>query len=259
MRGIANRFSDQMDKVCGLIDLITAAVKLTTISQKTLHSKHDFVIAATSLARSVQKIGNVTTAAYDGAYLTVCAKYELVICNLIETYVQRTVDKCHDYNHLPRNMREWYPEGCARIILNIKQDKLKHLTKDTIVNSLASCIKPSKKTGYIIIGEAFSDNERNFWPSEVEGFFKRIGIEKIWQKLSHEPSLQSALGTINDMGTEQRSRLKLEEILQRRNDIIHRGKTYYTPSETEARECAVFFKYLITNIAEVMEKQIVAM
>src|SRR6266852_1986891 len=107
-----------------------------------------------------------------------------------------------------------------------------------------------------MLGEAFSDNERNFWPYEIESDFKRIGIEKIWQKLSRESNMQDAFGTSKEIATEQHAKSKLDELLQRRNDIIHRGKTYYTPSESEVRDCATFFKLLITNLAEVMESHV---
>ena len=92
----------------------------------------------------------------------------------------------------------------------------------------------------------------------TERLFGRLGIEKIWQKLSREIDFQNALGAHNAAGTEQRARLKLEEMLRRRNDVVHRGKTYYTPSESEVRDCIAFLKALIKNIAEVMEKQIEA-
>jgi hypothetical protein len=258
MRDIARRFSNQMDKICGYIDLILEVISLAKVSQKGLRSKHDFVLNASKVTDSVQKIGNFTITVYDGVYLTACADYELVIRELIEAYMQCAVQKCRLYHHLPQEIREWYPEGCARILLNLDQDKFRHLTKDHIMHSISSCINPSKSKGYSILGEAFSDNERNFWPSEIESYFKRIGIEKIWQKLSRESNIQDALGTRNDMATEQRAKSKLNELLQRRNDIIHRGKTYYTPSESEVRDCATFFKILIINLAEVMESQIAA-
>jgi RiboL-PSP-HEPN len=119
-------------------------------------------------------------------------------------------------------------------------------------------VKPSKSGGYNLVGEAFSDNENNFWPREIETCFERIGIEKIWQKLSREVDFQSVLGARDAEGTEQRARRKLEDLLRRRNHMVHRGKSYYTPSESEVRDCIIFLKSLIRNLAEVMEKQISA-
>jgi len=219
MREIANRFSDQMDRICHYIDFIIAAIKLTKVPREGLRFGHGFVVAASSFTDAVQKIGNFTIAAYDGAYLTACAEYELGIREFIETYTARVADKCHDYHHLPKDMREWYPEGCARLILSIEQDKYRHLTKDTVIGSLASCVRPSKSKRYTLLGEAFSYNERNFSPPVVDECFKRLGIDKIWQKLSREVCMQHELGTRNHMTTEQRAKSKLSELIQRRNDI----------------------------------------
>jgi hypothetical protein len=111
-----------------------------------------------------------------------------------------------------------------------------------------------------LIGDAFSDNSVNFWPETIDEMFRtRIGIEKIWQKLSRENGLQTALGTTVPATAEQVARRKLSALLHRRNDIIHRGKTYYAPSETEVRECALFFKALVANLSEIMEKHCAAL
>ena len=76
--------------------------------------------------------------------------------------------------------------------------------------------------------------------------------------MSREVDFQSALGARDAIGTEQRAKRKLDELLKRRNDVVHRGKSYYTPSESEIRESIVFFKSLIINLAEIMEKHIAA-
>jgi pyrroloquinoline quinone (PQQ) biosynthesis protein C len=116
-----------------------------------------------------------------------------------------------------------------------------------------------KNRSSTLLGEAFSDNERNFWPDDIENCFKeRLGIEKIWKKLSRESQLQSALGTSNESMAEQLARKRLNELLERRNDIIHRGRSYYTASQSEVRQYVTFAKNLVEVLAEVMEKQLTA-
>ena len=124
------------------------------------------------------------------------------------------------------------------------------------MRSLADCIKNKSEK---ILGEAFSDNERNFWPDEVENCLKRIAIEKIWQKVSRDSAFQLAMGTTNPEIAEQVVRLKLKDALTKRNNIIHRGRLYYTPSESEVRECVEFFRALIMTFAEVMEKSLASL
>jgi hypothetical protein len=67
------------------------------------------------------------------------------------------------------------------------------LTKEQVIKSLASCLKIKN---HHLIGEVFSDNQRNFWPDTVEETLsKRLGLNKIWQKLSRDANLQTLIGT----------------------------------------------------------------
>jgi hypothetical protein len=66
------------------------------------------------------------------------------------------------------------------------------------------------------------------------------------------------MGVSNESTAENIGRKKLANLIQRRNDIIHRGKSYYTPSDTEVKECVEYFKIFVVSLAEVLEKQIAA-
>jgi hypothetical protein len=255
MKVRAAKFGQDMDDIHGYVHVIEAALNVVKTSTKGVRSKHPLTRAAVNLHLRGHKVGHFTVAAYDGAYLTACAAFELVVRELIERYVERCSDKCSTYNHLPKEFRNYYPEGCARLILDVGRDKLKHLSHDAIVKSLASCVKPAKSKKFHLLGEAFSYHERNFWPEEIERCLQYLGIDKVWQKVSREPDLQSSLGTRNDNHTEQVAREKLKGFLQRRNDIVHRGKSYFTPSQSEVIELTSFFKALVKNLAQVMENQ----
>lgn len=103
-------------------------------------------------------------------------------------------------------------------------------------------------------------NPRNFWPKDIEDFFSyRIGIPKIWQKLSRENQFQGDVGASNEAVAEQKGRQQLQNILQRRNDIIHRGFSYYTPSESEVRNGSNFLKTFITNVTAIMHNNLVSL
>jgi len=257
MRSIAGLFGKEMDRVVAFLETISIAYQLAKENPTGITSKKKFIENARRLRKVINSCTDMNVVAYDGAYLHACAEYELTVRYLIERYVDRAASKCQDYLHLPKEMREWYPVGCSSVVLNITQDKFRHLTVSTLVSSLASTTKRKK---YSLIGDAFSDNSVNIWPETIDEMFRtRIGIEKIWQKLSRENGLQTALGTTVPATAEQVARRKLSALLHRRNDIIHRGKTYYAPSETEVRECALFFKALVANLSEIMEKHCAAL
>jgi len=198
MKNIACRFALEMDNIFSFVDIILSAITLSKSNFSGIKSRKKCFITAKKLKNKVVSSGNLTVVAFDGAFLSSCAEFELCIRKLIEEYIHCAVNKCASYNHLPKEIREWYPLGCSNIIININQDKFSHITLQAILNSIASCVKPSAKKGYSLLGEAFSDNTRNFWPNEIDDFFsKRLGIKKIWQKISRESQFQKKMGVSN--------------------------------------------------------------
>lgn len=256
MKTVASNFGVSMDDILSLVKIMADVLSLAKQDPSKLRSRQAFAAAAKKLHRSILRSSRFDVVAYDGALLSACAEYELAVRALVEKYVERAAIKCPKFDHLPIAIRNWYPPGCAHLILNLTQDKFSHLTCDVITRSVASTVK---NVSGRLIGEAYSNNERNFWPDQVEDCFKiRLGIEKIWKKLSREPGLQTAVGTTNESLAEKLAKRRVTEFLQRRNDIIHRGKSYYTASESEVQRHVTFMKTLINVLADVMEKQLAA-
>lgn len=152
-------------------------------------------------------------------------------------------------------MRAWHPTGCAHILISIKQEKFRHLDVNMILSSLASCINSSPKKPFKLTAEAFSDNERNFKSDTISDCLQiRLGIDNVWGRLAREPELSSYISALHPDTTIRIARQRLNGIMQRRNDIIHRGRSYYTPGYTEVTECASFLKALVKSLANVLIK-----
>jgi hypothetical protein len=251
MLAIAQGFADRCDGIVSFLDIMAATINVAKLDHKRIKSRTSFVSSSKKLKAIVLKNQNFHLTAYDGAFLTLCAEFEMSIRKLIDKFVLDASNRCNEYHHLPPAMREWYPDGCSNLILGINQDKFAHLTKDQIMRSLASCLKTKN---YNLVGEAFSDNQKNFRPEVVEETLSiRIGLSKIWQKLSRDAALQLLVGTTALSTVERQLKDRLGKIMQRRNDIIHRGRSYFTPSDTEVRESANFLKPLVHGLASVMK------
>ncbi len=250
MQKIAIGFTKRMDSILAFLNIVSATITVAKTDHRNIKSRASFITFSKRLKSVVVANPNFSLAAYDGSYLTICAEYEMTVRNLIEKFISDAALKCTEYHHLPKEIREWYPVGCANLILNITQDKFSHLTRDQIVRSLASC---QKIRGYSLIGEAFSDNHMNFWPDVVEDTFsKRIGLEKVWQKLSRQNRLQTLIGTTEPATVQRQLKDRLYRIMQRRNDIIHRGRTYFVPSETEVAGSATFLREVVISLGDIM-------
>jgi hypothetical protein len=256
MKTVAANFSVSMEDILSFIDIMIDVLHLAKQDASKLRSGQPFAMAAKKLHGTILLSSRFDVVAYDGALLSACAEYELAVRALVEKYIERAAAKCPIFDHLPAAIRNWYPEGCAHLILNLTQDKFRHLTTDVVTRSVASTVKNVSAS---LVVEAYSNNERNFWPQEVDDCFRvRLGIDKIWKKLSRETDLQSAVGTSNESFAEELLKRRVNELLDRRNNIIHRGKGYYTASESEVRQHVSFVKILIKVLADVMENQLAA-
>ncbi len=260
MNTVYTQFAKDMEQIIVFVELFSATRNLARHDLKNMRSNHPVAREAKIVHAKARELSSFAVVVYDGPFLTACAQFEMAVRDMIEAFITNLMRKIADYSHLPKAVRDWHPLGCAQILLNIHQDKFKHLTQDIVLQNLASCVHYSPKKPYRLTLEAFSDNERNFKPDIIEEMFKiRLGIDKVWQKLSRENNLISHLGTQNSQLIEKLGRERLKEIMNRRNEIIHRGKDYYTPGESEIKECANFFKVLILSFANMLEKHLNAL
>jgi hypothetical protein len=258
MLNVAAKVATAMRQVAMLLDVLAASVGVAQVSPKGFRSKHPLARAALSLQQRFPASSALTTVVHDGAYLTLCADFELALRELVIRYVEEAQRKCPDYNHLPQRMRDWYPRGCGELLVNLSQDRFRHLTQSEIHRSLASCLGSPAKS-YFLVGDAYAYNNRNFWPNDLaQHFDERLGIPKIWQKLSRNGRLQVALGCNVPATAEMLARKKLEGLLSRRNDIVHRGKLYYTASDSEVRAAASYCTDLTQAVAEMLVEQLAA-
>lgn len=257
MRTIATRFAADMAEIDAFVDLLTATLDLAKQDPKGLRSKH--AIATQALFVHGKARALVSRAVlFDGPYLTTCAYFELAVRELVEVFVSRLNRRSRTYSHLPKVIQEWHPLGNAEILLNLKRPQFGHLTAEAILKNLASCVVKSGAS-YQLTPEAFSNNERNFAPDILSDMFKkRLGLEKLWSKLARDAQLQAFLGSTTEALVEKLAWDRLDEAMKRRNSIIHRGRTYYTTSETEVRECSRYFAVLIAALAEVLENHLAA-
>jgi hypothetical protein len=145
-------------------------------------------------------------------------------------------------------------DSCSEpLILHLGEERFKHLTVNALIGNLASCLDSSKSGVYKLTPEAYSYNERNFRANEIDNVLaERLGLKKIWQKLARRPKLVSWSGASHPDTVENLARRTLDTCIGRRNAIIHRGRSYYTPGPSEVIECAKFFAILIECTGEVM-------
>jgi len=253
MKKVSAQFTLDMGKAEAFVDLVASTFDLAKRDVKQLRSKHPVAIGALDVHSKARKLGN-TADAYDGAFLTICAQFEFVVRDLIEVFIDHLSIKIPIFRNLPDTIRTFYPRGCATVLINLEQDKFQHLTQEMVLFSLASCVRCSAKRPYHFIGEAFSNHERNLNARVIDQICReRLGLDDVWKRLARQNALASCLGSKNEDTTEKRARETLDAAIRHRNNIIHRGKSFYHTGESEVRDSARFFTVLIDNLATVMD------
>lgn len=253
MNNLSIQFAKDMQKAELFIDMVNATFKLAKGDIRYFRSKHQIAADVVAIHKKTRELGT-SLEALDGTYLSICAQYEFVTRNLIETFINKLNNKIPLYSNLPEPIRDWYPRGCANLILN-SSDKYPNITQTLLLNSIASCMKCSIKQPYHLVPEAFSYHDNNLRSDIILDLFQtRLGIEKVWQKLGRQKILTDYLHSSNAPTTEQLARKKLDTTIVQRNNIIHRGQSFTHPGESVVHDTAQFFGVFVEGLSDILIK-----
>jgi hypothetical protein len=252
MKSISLRFRTEMEQATRLIELIGSVRELAKQDITAFKSKHPIAKSVRSVHIAALAFAS-TPIAYDGAYLAICGRFELTVRELVEKFVELVTRDLPTHSHLPAAIRDWHAKGSADIILRIHEEQFKHLTIVNLIGNLASCLHPSASSPYKLTPEAYSFNNRNFRATEVDSLLsERLGLTKVWQKLARHQRMIDWSGANHTDTIENLCRSTLNNCMERRNAIVHRGRSYYTPGATEVIQCATFLSALVDAIEETM-------
>ena len=252
MKAVSVRFRSEMEQAITLVELIGSARDLAKVDIRAFRSQHAVADHVRTVHAAALAFAS-TPIAYDGIYLAICGRFEFTVRELIERFIELAMTAVPSHSHLPAAIRDWHSQGTADIILRIREERFRHLTVTSLVGNLASCQKASVQIPYKLTPEAYSYNDRNFRATEIDELLTaRLGLKKIWQKLARDPQLIAWSGASHHDTVENLCRQRLNNCMERRNAIVHRGRAYYTPGASEVIECAQFFTVLIDSFADVL-------
>jgi len=259
MDGVSNRFSVEMDEVIASAELVRLAASLAKVDPASIPVTPGAAATIADLHKRARSLSARTVVANDGAFLAACALYELAVKDVVEAFLAAAKTRIPTYVHLPAEIRDWNPIGCANVLVCIKEARFGHLTMDAVVRNLASCVNQKERHAYDLLPEAFSFHDNNITAGELEKMMGRLGVEKLWQKLSRQVDFATFLGSAHEGTAENRGRLLLKNIIDRRNNIIHRGRSYFTPSHSEICDAAEFLRQLMAALVRVLDAHLLAL
>lgn len=260
MNVVASTFSGRMSKVAEWIDLVDILFALGTDDIRRLRSRVSAANRTRDLHRAATGLGTtLTVVAYEGAFLTVCAEFELAIREMIEVFIDRACAAKPTFGALPSAMQKRQHAGCAKIITHIDRPNFNHLTVDQVVDCLYSCHPTSSLPRYRLLPEAFSENERNFSWSMLKEVMDRLGVANFLDRIGIHTGMAAHFGAQVGPRTANLVVSRLDEMMRRRNNIVHRGRTTHSPSATDVKECAAFLAALVISVSDVLSAHLVAL
>jgi len=256
---ISNRFTAEMDKIGEFVRLMKANQELAGHGYEPIRARNSIKNNISNIVTFTRNVG-AAGHHFDGAYLSACALFELVVRELITKYVSEVNTRIESYHRVPEQIKKWHTKGCVFLLSNSGQDRFKHIDTTNIIKCMASCLNPSTRKPYKLSLEAFSYHDNNMRSGVIEEMVSnRIGISNIWMRVAALESAKRFVGSNNEDTVHRILKEKLDKAIKRRNDIIHRGREYYTAGETEVADTALLFKFLIECLADRFQAQLDAL
>lgn len=188
---------------------------------------------------------------FDGALLTLGASFEQFVRGIVSRFLETLPGQVHTFGDLPEAIRESNERLTGEALARRLPDYLE-MNRSDLVQNLYNC--QHGLTPYVLNSQVIASSERNFTASELGDFLRRrLGITKLWEQMSEDTTVQRWAGT-NNVGTVFRSvQARLNEFINDRNNLAHRGSGVPSIGASTIRGYLDFFDVLGPALVNVCE------
>jgi flagellar basal body rod protein FlgC len=194
---------------------------------------------------------------FDYAAFTVAlyASFEKFIENLITEYVQLEARRIGDYAMLPQKLTDKHLRKSAELLFRRSLGKGRYVGMSDlgVVKNLYDCLSGTKS--YVLNEVAVIAHEKNLRANEVDIVFGVVGIDKICERVCHADAMMAwycdAMGCKAPQNGVKRTVIekRLEDIVERRNQVAHRGgNPTDLLGDAAMKDAVAFIKSLATSI-----------
>ena len=257
MISIAAEFARKMAAIDQWVQILDTAFSLGSEDTVALDPTVPIASAAIDLHNRLRAFGSERLIVpYEGIFLSACADFELAVRGIIDKLVADIAARKVSYADLPEKMRTCHHEGCADIMRNIGWDKYGHLTIETVVSDLDTCLNPDGNTPYRIRVEAFSlTDNRNYTATVLKERLLPLGVKDLWRGLGKDPSLANCL-TGSPAKIDEALSNRLDSIINARNNIVHRGRTGYAVGRQDVCQCCLYLTALVAAMTSLLTQHL---
>lgn len=183
------------------------------------------------------------------------ASFEKFVENLITEYVRLEARRV-DYEKLPQKLTAKHLARSAELLCrgHLGEGRYVGLSDLNVVKNLFDCLSGTKP--YALNEVAIIAHDVNLRSSEVDAIFSVIGIDKICDRVCRADAMKAWYCAVQGFDTLPEDRVnrtvideRLKDIVERRNQIAHRGdNSSNLPGYEAMAEAVDFIKSLATSI-----------
>lgn len=185
----------------------------------------------------------------DGCVLYLAAQFEANIRDQAEALAARIAGAARRYDELPASIRTHNMELVGELLIG--RHRTNQVEPPGVIQQLATCLARGRPVRLYLAG--FSWHDRNLSGEQLAEIFRRLDVKDLWRGVGSDHALASYLGASLPEAVTQLARNKLDQFVQVRNQIAHRGPNYETAGSTEVRDYVQFLRRLATALAAVLE------
>lgn len=191
-----------------------------------------------------------------GSYLLIYFAFEDCIRQMSSAYCRYFIERHILVNRYPYTMAASYWKKSVSLLseFNEIKSRTKSLQTKIIMDDLSAFIFDQDLTK--ADNDRLTYHERNLRPSEINSIFKRYGIENIIRECCSNITIQNYAAETDEDRTYQSICSELNEIVERRNEIVHRIDFSRFPASGEVSAASGFLHLLAQVMAEKLSNRL---
>lgn len=166
---------------------------------------------------------------YAAFVVALYASFEKFVENLITAYVRLEAGRL-DYTALPKKLTDKHLAGTAELLWRGRRGDSRYvgLSELGVVKNLFECLSGARP--YQLNEAVVSAHDANLRAGEVDALFGAVGIEQICDRACRADAIVAWYCTVHGLATPPQDGVKrtvleerLKDIVERRNQVAHRG------------------------------------
>ena len=176
------------------------------------------ISAINSLASPNRKAENLT---YDGTVVLLAATYEAFARDTIKAICGEIEIRIPKFDELAEKIKSANARATGRILSRHSEERYSQFDYLDLSKKIGTCVVGS--TQYLLNSGPLSSHDRNLSSTELADLFRRIGIDKLWEKIGATGVVQQYFQTTAPVPAQKAATAKLDEFISLRNQVAHNG------------------------------------